>query len=49
MTNTALNRRLERLEPRRNADIGPDRIQVVGVDPQTGAEVGEAVTIHVRR
>ena len=48
MTNTALNRRLERLQPRRNADIGPDRIELVGIDPATGREVGEAVTIHVR-
>ena len=49
MTNTALNRRLERLEPRRNADIGPTRIELVGIDPQTGREVGPEVTIHVRR
>lgn len=49
MPNNSINRRLSRLEPRRNADIGPTRIQVVGIDPQTGAEVGEAVTIHVRR
>ena len=49
MTNTALKRRVNALGPTAKAADRPDRIELVGIDPQTGAEVGEAVTIHVRR
>ena len=49
MPKSPLTRRLDRLEPPETEAKGPDRIEIVGIDPQTGREVGPEVTIHVRR
>lgn len=43
MPNTPLKRRLDRLAPTGAAAEGPDKIVIVGVDPQTGREAGEVV------